>query len=52
MCSCSVLFVAMLFFRDEFISLARIKKKEENNYLCNDKIPLVMVISCVRVHTY
>ena len=30
----------------------KIKKKEKYNYLCNDKIPLAMVLGCVCVYTY
>jgi len=26
------------------------KKKEKNNYLCNDKMPLAMLLSCIYIH--
>ena len=29
---------------------AKIKKNEKNTYLCNDKIPLVMVLDCIYIH--
>ena len=28
----------------------KIKRKEKYNYLCNDKIPLVMVLCCIYIH--
>jgi len=30
----------------------KIEKKEKNTYLCNDKIPLAMILSCVCVYTH
>ena len=31
-------------------SETKIKKKNDN--LCNDKIPLVMILGCIYIHTY
>jgi len=28
----------------------KIKKKEKNTYLCNDKIPLAMILDCIYIH--
>ena len=30
----------------------KIKKKEKNNYLCNDKIPLSMVLGCIYIYIH
>jgi len=28
----------------------KIKKKEKNNYLCNEKISLSMILGCIYIH--
>jgi len=33
-----------------YMSCSDTKIKKENTYLCNDKIPLTMVLGCIYIH--